>query len=53
MTGTSLGEAGLSTAGVDWIVELLLEEGLLVTGLDTAEMGIWFGTCRVGAATSV
>jgi hypothetical protein len=40
ITGTSLGEAVLSTASVDSMVEMLLDEGLLVTRLDTAEMGI-------------
>lgn len=48
-----MGDAVLSTASVDWMVEILLDEGLLVARLDSAEMGIWFGTCRVGAATSV
>jgi hypothetical protein len=52
-TGTLMGEAVLSTACDDSMFEMLLGEGLLVTGLDTAELGIWFGTCRVGAATSV
>jgi hypothetical protein len=40
ITGTSLGEAVLSAASVDWMVEILLDEGLLVGRLDTAEMGI-------------
>jgi hypothetical protein len=48
-----MGEAVLSAASVDWMVEILLDEGLLVARLDTAEMGIWLGTCRVGAAASV
>jgi hypothetical protein len=51
--GTLVGEAVLSTASVDSMLELMLDARLLVAGLDTAEMGIWFGTCRVGAATSV
>jgi hypothetical protein len=53
ITGTLMGEAVLSAASVDWMVEILLDEGLLVARLDTAEMGIWLGTCRVGAAASV
>ena len=40
ITGTLMGEAVLSTASVDWMVEILLDEGLLVTRLNTAEMGI-------------
>jgi hypothetical protein len=53
ITGTLMGEAVLSTANVDSMLEMLLVEGLLVARLDTAEIGIWLGTCRVGAAASV
>jgi hypothetical protein len=40
ITGTLMGEAVLSTANVDSMLEMLLVEGLLVARLDTAEMGI-------------
>ena len=53
ITGTLMGDAVLSTANVDWMVEILLDEGLLVARLESAEMGISFGTCRVGTPTSV
>lgn len=40
ITGISLGEAVLSRASVDSLLEMMFDEGLLVMGLDTAEMGI-------------
>lgn len=47
-------EAVLSTAELDSVMlEMMLDERLLGARLDSAEMGILFGTCRVGAATSV
>ena len=47
-------EAVLSTAELDsMMLGMMLDGRLLEARLDTVEMGILFGTCRVGAATSV